>query len=208
MIESLAERFTESRHRWLIVTGVTFVIALASCLPQVDQLVAERSERAELLEQLAQAEQVAGRLPSYEKRVAEKTEELNRLRLREVDEAQLAKLRSWLVSAARQAGCQVRRIDLSPPVTRSWTDDDNPITTPEGSQKNLKTPFRLETRNISFSVTGATSEVLALLKTLDEDARLKHAHSVDLKPAARNASELQLDLTLWYFALVRPPSVA
>lgn len=208
MIENLVERFSESRHRWLIVTGVTFVIALASCLPQVDQLYAERSERADLLEELARAEETVERLPLYEERAAEKTKELDQLRKKEVSESQLAELRSWLVDSARQAGCQIRRIDLASPSTRSWAADDDPITPPEKSKKNAKTPFQLETRTISFSVTGATSEVLALLKTLDEDARLKHAHSVDIKPAGRNGSELQLDLTLWYFALVRPPSVA
>ena len=115
MSENLLERLCNSRRRWLIVTGVTFVIALASILPQVDLLLAERSERAELQAQLAHARQMADELPLYEQRVEQKTAELDELRLLEVDESEIADLRSWLVDAAREAGCQVRRIDLVVP---------------------------------------------------------------------------------------------
>lgn len=208
MNESTLERLCTSRHRWLIVTGVTFLIALVSVLPQVDQLLAERTERAELLEQLAQANRTAEELPLYEQRVAEKTAELQQLRELEVDEADLTTLRSWLVDIARQAGCQVRRIDLSAPNTRAWTKDGNPLETTKKTTKDAATPFELRTRSVTFSVTGTTLEVRALLKTLDKDRRLKHAHAVAMKPQSRNRNELQLDLTLWYFALAPRGGVA
>ncbi len=203
MIENLAQKLCESRHRWLIVTAVTFVIALASVLPQVDQFFAERSERTQLEEQLAQAQATTASLSTYEKRLAEKSGELARLRDREVDEDQQADLRSWLVNAARTAGCQVRRIDMAAPNSRPWMTDDDPIKTPEKNAKQTKTPFELQTRPVVFSVTGSTTDVLGLLKTIDTDGRLKHTQAMDLKPTSRNARELQLDLTLWYFALVR-----
>lgn len=203
------ERLCESRHRWLIVTGITLVIGLASILPQVDQLLAERSERAELQEQLAQAVETTKRLPLYEERVAEKTAELEALRSREVDENQLAELRSWLVAAARESGCQVRRIDFATPATRPWKKDDNPTDTPSGKPKSgARSPFDLQTRPINFSVTGTTAEVLALLRAIDTNQRLKHTHTLDLKPTSRNNQELQLDLSLWYFALIKPAGVA
>ncbi|MEN0109198.1 MAG: hypothetical protein AAF805_00600 [Planctomycetota bacterium] len=208
MIEELAERFRGSPHRWLIVTGVTLVAALTTVLPQVDQLLAERSELAELRAQLADAQQTAERLDEYESAVAERTERLEALRRREVDEAQLAELRSWLVSAAREAGCQVRRIDLSAPTSRPWGFDDHPLATPDKKRKQPPTPFHLETRGVAFSVTGSTAELRALLKAIDADQRLKHANAVAMKPESRNQRSLQLDLNLWYFALVRPNGVA
>ena len=55
MVETLAENFCTSRHRWLIVTGLTLGIALATVLPQVDEYLAIRSERADLDEHLLQA---------------------------------------------------------------------------------------------------------------------------------------------------------
>lgn len=209
MIEQLAERFRSSPQRWLIVTGVTFVIALASVLPQVDLLLAERSERAELLAQLSQASATVEKLPEYEKRVAEKRELLKKLRDLGVDEARLAGLRSWIVSTARQSGCQVRRIDFAPPSNRKWTSDDNPLLAEvDKTKKASPTPFQLETRPVSLTVTGSPIEIAELLKTLDADARLKHANGIELRQTSQRGNALQLDLTLWYFALVRPEGVA
>ncbi|QDT68583.1 hypothetical protein MalM25_15060 [Planctomycetes bacterium MalM25] len=208
MIENLAEKLSQNPRRWLIVTGVTFVLALAIVLPQVDHLIAERSERAELLEQLAQANETAKRLPLYEQRIAEKASELAGLRDREIDDDEVAELRTWLVDAARQAGCRVRRIELSNPNERSWTDDDHPLSTPTPAKSNAKTPFRLRTRPVAFSVTGSSDEVMALLRTIDEDTRLKHTRTLDLKPVGRKTNELQLDLTLWFFALSSSQGVA
>lgn len=204
MIENLAYKLCESRHRWLIVTAVTFVIALASILPQVDQLIAERSERAELKEQLAQAQRISASLPDYEVRVADTSGELAELRDREVDEERLTNLRSWLVNAARESGCQVRRIDISAADSRPWLEEDSPIEEPAKNGRKEKTPFDLQTRSVAFSVTGSNNDVLGLLRAIDADARLKHTQAMDLKPASRSARELQLDLTLKYFALVRP----
>jgi hypothetical protein len=102
MIENLAERLAQSKHRWLIVTGVTLLIGLVSALPQVDLLLAERSERTSLQEELTQAEATAARLPDYERKLAEKQEQLGRLRQLVVDESQLGALRRRRVS--RDAG--------------------------------------------------------------------------------------------------------
>lgn len=209
MIRDLAERLAGSRRRWLIVTGVSFVTALATALPQVDHLIAARAEQESLERELGLALETAERLPRYEKTVAQKTTELERLRERTVGESQLATLRTWLVNAARQSGCQVRRIDLSPPASRPWTEQDSPVAPPPGAaSKDAKTPFELQTRTVTFSVTGSTAEVVALLKALDADNRLKHASTVDLKPTNRGSRELQLELTLWYFALARTGGVA
>lgn len=209
MIRDLAEKLAASRQRWLIVTGVSFVLALATALPQVDYLIAARSEHDGLERELAMAQATAKRLPDYEKTVAEKSSELERLRQRSVGEEQLATLRSWLVNAARQSGCQVRRIDLSPASARPWTEKDSPVgPAPATATKDTSAPFQLQTRTVTFSVTGSSAEVLALLKTIDADNRLKHASSVDLKPTNRGSNELQLDLTLWYFALARSGPIA
>lgn len=210
MVEKLAERFAYSPHRWLIVTAVTLVIALATSLPQVDQLFAERSERAELEAQLAHAVKTAARLPEYERRMSEEQQKLQELRKRQVDEAGVTDLRSWLVNAARNAGCQIRKIDLASATRRPWLADDHPLDTPTKQDSKGKglTPFVLETRSVSFSVTGTASEVFALLKAIDADQRLLHTHSVELRPVARNTDDLQLDLSLKYFALVRPATAA
>ena len=209
MIENLAERLAQSKHRWLIVTGVTLLIGLVSALPQVDLLLAERSERTSLQEELTQAEATAARLPDYERKLAEKQEQLGRLRQLVVDEPQLGALRTWLVEAARQSGCRVRRIDLAAPTSKPWNGNDNPLTpVAAGTATNQKTLFQLQTRTVTLGVTGSSTEVFALLKAIDIDTRLKHANTIELKPTNESDHELQLDVTLWYFALVRNSGVA
>ncbi|MEQ8846338.1 hypothetical protein [Botrimarina sp.] len=153
---------------------------------------------------------MAAKLPEYEGRLQEETQRLGQLRLRQVDEQSVTDLRSWLVNAARQAGCQVRRIDLANPASRPWLVDDHPLENPSKQQAQEKgvSPFVLQTRAVTFSVTGSAPEVFALLKAIDSDARLMHTQSLDLRPTGRDASDLQLDLGLQYFALVRQKSAA
>lgn len=202
MIETLTIRFVESPRRWLIVTGVTLVIALLTVLPQADELLAARAERAELEEHKDKATGTAGMLADFEARVVQTEAELAELRRVEVDDERVADLRSWLVQASREAGCQVRRIELGRPSRRPWLADDSPLATDAAAaKKKEKTPFELQTRPVTLSVTGATPEIRALLKTLDRDPRIKFASSMELRPEGRLRDDLQLDLSLRYFAL-------
>lgn len=202
MIESLIERFATSPRRWLIVTAATFVLALLTVLPQTDELLAARTEHAELREQKEDAAKTAATLPDYEFRVGELEQRLAELRDVEVDADRVAELRSWLVAAAREAGCQVRRIDLAGTTSRPWTVDDSPLNpSAKSPAKSDLTPFELQTLPVSLSVTGQALEIHNLLKTLDEDARVKFASTVELRPVGRKRTELQLDLSLKYFAL-------
>jgi hypothetical protein len=158
---------------------------------------------------LTQAEATATRVPSFERKLSEKQEKLGGLRQLVVDESQLGALRTWLVEAARQSGCRVRRIDLAAPTSKPWSENDNPLASPStGAADRQKTDFLLQTRTVAFSVTGSSTEVLALLKAIDADTRLKHANTIELRPTNQSDNELQLDLTLWYFALVRNSGVA
>ena len=120
MNETPLERVCNSPHRWLIVTGVTFLIALLTVLPQADVLLAARTERADLEEHKVNAVQTAKTLPQYESRVLEQEIKLTTLTKQEVDEEHVTKFRRWLVKAARQAGCQVRRVNLANPTRRRW----------------------------------------------------------------------------------------
>lgn len=202
MNETPLERVCNSPHRWLIVTGVTFLIALLTVLPQADVLLAARTERADLEKHREDALQTTGTLPQYESRVLEQEAQLATLTKQEVDEEHVTEFRRWLVEAARQAGCQVRRVNLANPIRRRWATNDSLLAE---VKKKLPikdaSPFDLETRSLSLSVTGTTPEIQALLRTLDTDTRIKQTNGITLRPSGRNRKQLQLDLDLWYFAL-------
>ncbi|TWT48867.1 hypothetical protein [Botrimarina hoheduenensis] len=205
MIRMLAEQFCTNRHRWLIVTAVTLGIALATILPQVDEYIAIRSERTSLEQHVLDASEAPRLVPDYESKAAEKEAQLTALRDREIDESQVAELRTWLVNVSREAGCTVRRIDLGSASNRPWSTDDSPLNeAATAPPKEKLTPFNLQTRSITLSVTGAPEEVRTLLKTIDTDSRLKQVQLLDLRPGSRSNAELQLDLSLRYFALVKP----
>lgn len=208
MNENPIEKVCASPHRWLFVAAGTLVIALVSFLPQVDVYLNARSERADLKEQLEIAYEMADKLPRYEELTAEKEIELVRLKLKELEESQIPELRSWLVSTARQAGCQVRRIDFNKPTKSPWTKESD-VLKPDPKKVNNKnrTPFDLQKHPISLSVSGTPDEIRTLLKNLDEDPRLKHTSTIDIRPVGRDAQQIELDLTLWYFALVKTDKV-
>ena len=202
MIDNPLQRLCENPKRWLIVTGVTFVIALLTVLPQVDEVLAARAERSELRDRMEEATRAAETLPSYEGRVRKVLAELRGLREREVREDQVSELRKWLVDAARESGCQVRRIHFAEPKRRQWRVGDHPLAeVKENDTRGQTTPFNLETRAVSLSVTGASHEVQALMRTLDRDERVKHAQMIDLRATGRGSSQLKLELSLIYFGL-------
>lgn len=209
MNENPIEKVCASPHRWLFVAASTLVIALVSFLPQVDVYLNARSERSDLNEQLEVANQMAEQLPKYEELSEERKTELLRLKLHEVEPEQTAELRSWLVSSARQAGCQVRRIDFNKPSSTPWTKEID-VLKPDPKKVNNKnrTPFDLQKHPITLSVTGSPEELRSLLNSLDTDPRVKHTSALDLRPIGRDSQQVQLDLTLWYFALVKAEKVS
>ena len=203
MSDSIIEKVCTSPHRWLIVTGVTFVIALLTCLPLVDELLEARAERADLRAELDNADQAIKVLAELEQSVGILAQELSALKQKAVSKEQVPELRKWLMDAARQSGCNLRRVNFAATERRRWLKDDSPNAIPKTTTGlEPETPFDLETRNVSISVTGSQAEVKAILKILDEDQRIKHARAVELKPVGRGGRLMQLEITISYYALV------
>src|ERR1051326_368696 len=71
MIELALRRFCESKHRKLIVTGVTFVVGLLLVMPVVDSIRAGGDEKDALLTELDSARNIASELGAFERRVNE-----------------------------------------------------------------------------------------------------------------------------------------
>lgn len=197
-LQDSLDRFCESPKRWLIVTAVTFVIGLVTVLPQVDLYYAERTEKEELSEELREAERTYAELPQLRQRVEAKRVEIEGIEDRGVDEQRLTPFRDSLVLLTREAGCQMRRINVGSPRKRDWRRNDQPLG--ETNTREPVTPFVLETRPVTLSVTGPIEAVRKLLSLVEEDDRFLHSHSLALRPLGRNA-DVQLDVEVWYFAL-------
>jgi hypothetical protein len=203
MNDSLARKFCESRHRWLIVASATGLVALVALLPMVDEFFDKRSSRNELSEELAVARRTAELLPVYERQAAEIGKDLAALETRAIDESGLTRFRSRLVDVVRESGCQIRRIEVGAPSRRPWKENDEPLTEPGESAGEGATPFALERRSVVLAVDGSMSAIHDLIAQLEKEKAIAHPHRLQLHPAGGQGESVTLELELWLFSLSR-----
>src|SRR4051812_7905762 len=166
MIEQALRRFCESKHRKLIVTGVTFVVGLLLVMPLVDSIRAGGDEKDALLTELDSAQNVASELSAFERRVNEKLAEFKSLDARTVDDSSLPKLRSQLIDFAKDT-CSIRKISVGPVSSRVWQPGQNPLST--GTDKkpaDATSNCMLEWRPINLSLSGSSAALRNMLEKL------------------------------------------
>ncbi|MEM6330640.1 MAG: hypothetical protein AAF790_10370 [Planctomycetota bacterium] len=201
-MNEMIDRFCDSPRRWLIVTAVTFVVGLATVLPQVDQYLSLYAEEEEQREQLEEAVMTAGELPMFRKAAVETEQTLAVLEARTLPAENLAGFRSELVNLVRESGCQVRRIAAGNVQARAWREEDTPLA-PADAKAGADTAFQLETRPVSLSISGGMNELRGLLTRIEKHKMMMHARSVDIRPAGRDSRSVQMELELWCFALIK-----
>jgi hypothetical protein len=204
MIEQTLRRFCESKHRWLIVIGGTFVVGLVLVLPLVDVYSADRDEKSTLLAELDSAKRVAAELKQFEKRVGEKLAELQVYEARTVDDGSLPALRGKLLDFAKETQCSIRRLSVGNVMTRPWAPGEDPISPVEGPKRaESKSMFVLEWRPVSISLSGTSTGLRTMLDRIAASKMLMHAKSIEMYPSSPTRQSLTLDMELWYFTLAR-----
>ena len=204
MNDSPLRKLCESPHRWLIVAIVTTVFGLLVMIPLVDDYFDKKESRSTLAAELDIALQATDKLPEYEKRVVELTQELEQIGSREVSEKTVSRYRSSLVETVRSAGCQVRRIDVSQPTIRPWNKDDDPLQNSiKSSGTSAKTPFALERRSVVLLIDGTMESVQNLLKGLHEEKTFAYPRRLELHSAKGQEGNVTIELEMWLFALSR-----
>jgi hypothetical protein len=203
MIEQAVRTFCEAKHRTLIVIAGTFVVGLVMVLPLVDVISAGHDEKEALTAELDSARTVAAGLKNFERRVAEKVAELKVLEDRSVTEETMAAVRGKLVDLAKETRCSIRRINVGAVATRPWKPGENPIRPPEVKQGEAATPFQLEWRPVSISLSGSSGDLRNMIDRIEDLNMLMHAKGFEMYPSGPTRQSLTLDLELWYFTLVR-----
>jgi hypothetical protein len=205
MIEQTLRSFCESRRRWLIVIAGTFAVALVLILPLADLYLAERNAKAEMLTELASAQQVVDTIAESEAGLAAKTAELKTYEARAVDEQSLPALRTRLVELARDTGCSLRRLNVGVASTRPWHEADDPTAPNDTKAKSTEhtTGFNIEWRPVTVSVTGSNANLCSLLERMEADHMFMHTKAFELHPDGEARKNLNLDMELWYFNLAR-----
>lgn len=203
MNDSLARKFCESRHRWLIVATATGLVALAALLPMVDDFFDKRTSRSELSGELAAARLTAESLPKYEKQAEAVQQQLQALEVRTVDEEGVARFRSKLVDVVRDAGCQIRRIEVGAPSRRPWKENDEGLAELAAPTGGAATPFVLERRSVTLAVDGNLAAIHDFLGRLEKEQTLSHPRRLHVQSVSPSGETVTLELELWLFALTR-----
>ena len=204
MNESPIRKFCESRHRKLIVVIVTTLFGLLVLIPLVDDYFDNKESHNSLSEDLENARLTEAELPKVEQQVAGILEKLAAFESRAISNQNTSDYRSKVVELVRDAGCQVRRFDVSTPIRRPWMKNDNPLasTAPQGAT-HTRTPFALERRNVVLLVDGSMQSLRDLLGQLHKDEALAYLNRLELKSASRGSDQVTMEIELWLFALGR-----
>lgn len=204
MIEEALQQFCQSPRRWLIVTVGTFAVGLVLVLPLVDVYRSGRDEKAALAEELTSARHIAASLEQFEQRVAERRRDLEQREAYAVSEESLPALRSTLVDLAKETGCSIRRLTVGAAASRPWSAGDDPIAArPATKRGEADTPFLLEWRPVTISISGTSASVRSLLERITTSGIMMHTKSLDMYPSGSSRQLLTLDMELWYFTLTR-----
>ena len=203
MIEQALRSFCEARHRTLIVIVGTFMVGLLLVLPLVDVLLNGHDEKEALLAELDSAKAIAAGLKSLEAQVKIKLAELGLQEARTVDDASMPALREKLVDLAKETDCSVRRITVGAPSAREWKPGETPIGLVSPKQADSTTPFKLEWRPVSLSLSGTSSSLRSMLERVNASGMLVHAKSFEMYPSSPTRQTLTLDLELWYYTLAK-----
>jgi hypothetical protein len=205
MIEQTLRRFCESKHRWLIVIAGTFVVGLVLVMPLVDAYRAGRDEKNTLLTELESARHITTGLDQFESRVAVKLAQLKVFESRTVAEDSLPELRGKLVDLAKETGCSIRRLGVGGASSRPWVPGHDPVM-PDAEAKTNETPspFMLEWRPVSISLSGTSSSLRTMLERVANSKMMMHTKSIEMYPSSpTRRSPLTLDMEIWYFTLAR-----
>jgi len=204
MNRSLIDRFCQSPQRRLIVAIVTTIVSLATLLPLADDYLDNHESRRTLAEELDQARQTAKSLPGLEVTVSKLKARLEELESRAISGESVGLYRSQLVGFVREAGCEVRRIDVAPPVKRVWLKEDNALLKlPASGSADQRTPFQLERQKVALEVDGTLEQVTKLMERIKNEESLAYAHRLQLQSSPVDAESVTLELELWLFALIR-----
>ena len=204
MNESLVRKFCESPHRKLIVVIVTTLFGLLVLIPLVDDYFNKEESHNALTDELDHARLTAEGLPAVEQQTAEVLEKLAEIEARTVTDETVGRYRSNVVDLVRDAGCQVRRFDVSAPTLRPWTEDDNPLEkTASQSAKTQQTPFALEQRTVVLLVDGSMQSIQKLLGQLNKDDSLSYLDYLELKSNSPSGEQVTLEIRVNLFALNR-----
>ena len=202
MIDQILRPVLEHPKRGWIVTIITFLIAVVFTWPAVDFYFAAAEKRVSLEGELQQSAEIAGKLDLYKKQTEKKNAVLQTLEKRILSTKELEQFREQLVEWVKASGCKLRRIKLAEPKSRTWYEEDDPFDSRTRSDKDKKSPFKLQSQQLSVLITGPLEKVVEFLSQLSEQERMMHTGNFQLRKSTEDNSLVEMDLDLILFDLL------
>lgn len=206
MIESALRGFIEYKWRTHAVIILTLLVGLAALWPAADEYTAARQRTTAAHLKLAETRQEIEKLPGYMELHKQKLAELESLERRMVPERAAQELQGELTELGRQTGCTLRRAAVQPSSSRDWCEKDDPLEVNRPKTQSEETPFRLETRVLSLSVTGPMNGLYKFLSRLNQVDRVVHSRAITLRRSSEDGSMAALDVELLLFDLPLKPA--
>ena len=120
--------------------------------------------------------------------------------------------RQAIVQLIRQAGCQLRKLNLDKPSMRDWGDEDHPLRKlkqqSSKKQKDKSSGYQLRTQPVTLSISGALKDVRAVLSELQADDKLMHVTHLSIRPNGRSRDSVVMDLQFQLFGLEKAATAA
>lgn len=206
MIETTLRRFVASERRNQVVIIVTILTGLVVVWPAADEYTAARGRRREALARLEETQEKISKLALHQQLHEKKLRELESLERRAVSEQAAQELQSTLTKLARETGCTVRKARLSEPARREWKENDHPLESGRAAPAGSATPYQLESRQLTLSLTGPMVGLYQFLEGLHQVDKVIHSKMASMKRAADDGGVASLDIELLLFDLPRKPN--
>jgi Tfp pilus assembly protein PilO len=148
---------------------------------------------------LTSAQSLADNLETLHSQAKEGENQLRQWQQRAVSIDDLHQVRADLVGWAREAGCQVRQIQIDQGKAKPWHENENPLS----RVKNLgkKTPYDFSIHHVAVSVTGTAARIRTFLSKVSSNERLIHTQKCVLRPVRKGEKDVLLQMDLLLFDL-------
>ncbi len=212
MIEPLLRRFLDYEKRMVAVIIGTILAGLVVVWPATDEYIAARQRTHDAQQNRDEAEQAIAKLPQFTRLHELKAKELKALSDQLVGADAARKLQNDLMELGRQTGCIVLGAQLSEPTSRVWNENDSPVAGARSKSGGVETPYQLETRQLSLSITGPMSGLYAFLEGLHRVDKVIHARAMTIKGGnsggGKDNDTGTLDMNLLLFDLTKRATIA
>ena len=194
----LAEALERPERRVSVIT-IIVGLGLTAVWTGADEYRAASDRRAALDQQLREAQRAEAQLPAIRRRAADVENTLEELRERLVTIEDGHAFREYVIAMARRAGCEVRRIHLAQPQRRPWHPGDDPLAMGATTAAQKPSPFTLERRTLSLTISGSLAAIESLLEQFEATGKVIHTRRLGLKPdrSQRNVTTMEMELVLF-----------